>query len=441
MFKTALDFYTRFWAPASQAVSNLEARGVAFDVDRCRASAKQAAADSAELAAKWADLSGGVNPRSPLQLQTLLYTTRKFPVPPVCGTLKAVKRTKRGDLPTGEASLDWLLRKASKPESKELLSILMQFRKVDQLGRFLISLPDFVCADSRIRGSFSANKSEEDDSGGTMTGRLASRNPNLQNIPGAQADRYNLRSCFIAPPGKLLLVADYTALELYIMADWMIRIHGDSTLLEALQTGDVYAAVAKRTWPDKLEGIEPGDMKEHPDPVVKHIRSEAKIIVLSSNYLKSVGGLALQLGCPEDVAQAHADAYAAAFPGIPAMQQWAARYARKHGGVRTLAGRFRELPDIHDPREWVRAKAERQAINTIVQGSAAEVVFGAMINLEKARFASVLQVHDELVAETDADELYRTGRFERCLTAPFGLELKVPLKAVAKAVTAWSEAK
>lgn len=439
MFDTALSFYQRFWGPACSAVSNLEARGVAFDIDRCHASGKQAAADVAELAREWDALSGGVNPRSPLQLQALLYTTRKFPVPPVCGTLKAVKRTKRGDRPTGEASLDWLLRKASKPESKELLATLMEFRKVDQLSRFLVSLPTFVCADGRIRGAFSANKSEEDSSGGTETGRLASRNPNLQNIPGAKADRYGVRSCFVAPPGKLLLVADYTALELYVMADWMIRILGDHTLLEALQSGDVYSAVAKQTWPDKLEGIEPAAMKEHPEARVQQIRAEAKIIVLSSNYLKSVDGLALQLGCTKDVAQAHADAYAKAFPGIPAMQRWAADYARKHGGVRTLAGRFRELPDIHDSREWVAAKAERQAINTIVQGSAAEIVFGAMINLEAWAFESVLQVHDEIVVEA-----YDAGckdLFEQCLTAPFGLELKVPLKAVAKAVTAWDQAK
>lgn len=442
MFSTSLDFYRRFWAPASQAVTNMEARGIQFDVDRCHASAKQAAADVAELGRQWAELSSGVNPRSPTQLQTLLYETRKFPVPPVAGTLKAVKRTKRGERPTGEASLDWLRRKASKQESRDLLDCLMQFRKVDQLGRFLVSLPAFVCADGRIRGSFSADKSEEDDSGGTATGRLASRNPNLQNIPAGDADKYGVRSCFIAPAGKLLMVADYTALELYIMADWMIRILGDYSLLEALNTGDVYAAAAKRTWPDQLTGIEPADIKAHPEPAIRKLRADAKVLVLSSNYLKSVPGLALQLGCDVKVAQAHADAYAAAFPGIPAMQRWAARYAAKHGGVRTLAGRFRELPDIHDSREWVAAKAERQAINTIVQGSAAEVVFGAMINMEQRfvpGFETVLQVHDELVAEVDnANDAYQ---FETCMVDPFGISLKVPLKAVVKTVTVWSEAK
>lgn len=441
MFNTAADFYTRFWGPACEAVSNMEARGVAFDLGRCQAGAAQATEDVAKLASKWAELSGGINPRSPVQLQKLFYDDRKFPIPPVAGTLKAVKRTKRGERPTGEASLDWLRRKASKPETIELLACLMEFRKVDQLSRFLANLPDFVCRDGRIRGAFSADKSDDDSSGGTATGRLSSKNPNLQNIPGAAADRYGVRNCFIAPPGKRLLVADYTALELYIMADWMIRILADSSLLDALLSGDVYAAVAKRTWPDKLEGIEPGDMKEHPDKAVKQLRSEAKIIVLSSNYLKSVGGLALQLGCPEPVAQAHADAYAKAFPGIPAMQQWAAAYARKHGGVRTLAGRFRELPDIHDDRDWVRAKAERQAINTIVQGSAAEVVFGAMIRLEEYCYATVLQVHDELVAEIDENELGAPRQFGQCLSGPFGVALKVPLKATVKTVTAWGDAK
>jgi DNA polymerase-1 len=371
----------------------------------------------------------------------LLYDERKFPIPPVYGTLKAVKRTKRGDRPCSEASLDWLRRKASKPESVELLTALMEFRKVDQLSRFLVSLPTFVCADGRLRGAFSADKSDDDDSGGTRTGRLASRNPNLQNIPAGESDRYGVRACFIAPPGKQLIVADYTALELYILADWMIRIHGDSSLLEALESGDVYSAVAKRTWPDKLAGVEAKDLKLHADPNLRKLRAEAKVIVLSSNYLKSVGGLALQLGCSDATAQAHADAYSRAFPGIPAMQRWAADYARKHGGVHTLAGRFRELPDIHDPREWVSAKAARQAINTIVQGSAAEVVFGAMIRLEGYQYDTVLQVHDEINAEIGEDWVGAPRQYAQCMTSPVGLELKVPLRVVTHVVSNWSQAK
>lgn len=439
MYQTASQFYDDFWAPVSVAVTNLEARGVAFDRERASAGATQASRDVAELTAQWADLSGGINPRSPIQLQKLMYETRKFPVPPVCGTLKAVKRTKRGDRPTGEASLDWLKRNAKRPENIALLTALMEFRKVDQLGRFLVSLPTFVCSDGRLRGAFSADKSEDDDSGGTRTGRLASRNPNLQNIPAAQADRYGIRSCFIAPPGRKLIVADYTALELYIMADWIIRTFGDDGLLKALESGDVYGAVAKQTWPDKLVGIEPTAMKEHPDAAVRKIRSEAKVIVLSSNYLKSVGGLALQLDCPEDVAQAHADAYAKAFPGIPAMQRWAATYARKHGGVHTMAGRFRALPDIHDERHWVVAKAERQAINTIIQGSAAEVVFGGMVNLEGCGYETVLQVHDEVNAEVfeDVEPKHYAGQ----MTNPMGVELRVPLKVDIHIVDNWGAAK
>jgi DNA polymerase-1 len=435
---TALAFYNEFWAPACHAVTALEARGIAFDSAAARQGADRAAADLAALEEKWATLSGGINPRSPRQLQELFYTRRKFPVPPVTGTLKAVKRTKRGEWPTGEAALDWLHKRARMPENVELLATLMEYRKVDQLNRFLVGLPEYVCSDGRLRGSFSADKSTDDNSGGTRTGRLASRNPNLQNIPGAQADRYGIRACFVAPPGKQLLVADYTALELYIMADWMIRVLGDSSLLDALLSGDVYAAVAKRTWPDRLEGIEAGQLKEHPDKEVRRIRSEAKIIVLSSNYLKSVGGLALQLGCTEDVAQEHADAYARAFPGIPAMQRWAADYARKHGGVHTLAGRFRALPDIHDPREWVAAKAERQAINTIVQGSAAEVVFGAMIGAEQAGYATVLQCHDEMVAEVGSEP---AEPFIGAMTNPYGMRLRVPLKVAWKVCSNWSEGK
>lgn len=438
-YATALEFYDRFWAPAAQAVSNLEARGVLFDRERAAEARAKADSDLQELLTKWDELSGGVNPRAPGQLQALFYTARRFPVPPVMGTLKAVKRARKGDLPTSEAALDWLLKRAKKPENIELLTTLMSYRKLDQLRRFLVSLPEFVCEDGRIRGSFSADKSDEDDSGGTNTGRLASRNPNLQNIPAARADRYGIRSCFVAPPGRKLLVADYVALELYIMAEWMIRIQRDSSLLDALLSGDVYAAVAKRTWPDRLAGIEAADIKAHSSPEVQAARAEAKVIVLSSNYCKSVGGLALQLGCPEDVAQAHADAYARAFPGIPAMQQWAADYARKYGGVRTLAGRFRQLPDIHDPREWVAAKAARQAINTIVQGSAAEVVFGAMINLDRGGFDVNLQIHDEVNSEVADDS--RLREYETAMTVPYGISLTVPLRVSMVLVNDWGSAK
>lgn len=405
----------------------MEAAGCAFDVGRCEQAAARTAADSASLAQAWGSFAPDINPESPKQLAEYLYETRGFPVPPVAGTLKAVKRTRRGERPTGEASLDWLLRKAKRPENKELLACLMKLRKVTKLNQFLTKLPAYVDDSGFLYASFGPD---------TGTGRLSSRNVNLQNLPGAKNDAYGIRACFVAPAGYRLLVADYGALELRILAHWLVALFGDDSLARALASGDVYGAVAVETWPGRVGSVGAGHLKEHPDPAIRKIRDDAKIIVLSSNYGKTPSGLAAQLNCSVEEATAQLEAYFHAYPGIPRFQAWAAEQAGADG-VRTLLGRTRVIPAGSTPGEV--ARAARQATNTVIQGSAADVVFAAMIKQAGLGGILQMQIHDELVWRVPAD--MDVTPLIQAMEHPFAQDLLVPLPVEWKLVDDWSQAK
>jgi DNA polymerase-1 len=419
--------FTPFWMEACRVTSEMEAAGAYFDVDRCQAAHARAAADLSTLEATWADASGGVNAASPKQLVEFLYTNKKFPLPPVTGTLKAVKKRQRDEQPTSEASLDWLWRKAKKPENKALLRCLLDLRKVTKFTQFLSKLPEFV-HEGRIYASFGPD---------TGTGRLASRNPNLQNIPGG--DPYGIRACFVAPMAHTLLVADFAALEPRILAHYLIVLFGDYSLHDAIESGDLYAAVACRTWPDKLRGITPKELKEHPNPEIKKLRAIAKTIVLGTNYGKSPQGLAVQLGVSDEEGKILYDDYFRAYPGIRAFQEWAYAQAKAEN-LRTLLGRTRLFPLGTSPGEVGRA--QRQATNTVIQGSAADVVFAAMV--AQARYHQVgtlqMQIHDELVWRVPEQCIGDTSLID-CMEHPFTVDLKIPLRVSYKYCSNWAEGK
>lgn len=309
-----------------------------------------------------------------------------------------------------EASLHWL--KAQRPEWASIVDTLIRHNKATKLRQFLTKLPQFVY-DGRLHGSFGPD---------TVTGRLASRLPNLQNIPSG--DKYGIRKAFVAPPGKRLLVADYSQLEPRILAHYLIELYGDNSLRDAIYTGDIYTAIAIRCWPH-LELLPDG---RHP------LRSQAKAILLGTNYGKTVAGLALQLSLPLEEAHQLYDDYFDAYPGIAEFQSWAVQYAQKHGGVRTLFGRFRALPDAkYANDERLEARAHRQAINSIIQGSAADLVMQAMINAPELL---VLQVHDELVwevPESTDDSVFRKSMLD--------VDLQVELDVSVHNVARWAEAK
>lgn len=384
-----------------------------------------AATDLYPLGCAWRDIAGEVNPASPIQLVEFLYNKRKFPLPPITGSLKAVKARRRDEKPTSEASLDWLWRHAKKPENKLLLRTLLDLRKTTKLAQFLEKMPEFV-HDGVLYASYGPD---------TGTGRLASRNPNLQNIPSV--DKYGLRSCFVAPPGHKLLVADYAALEPRVLAHYLIKLFGDTTLRDAIETGDLYSAIAMKTWPDKLAGIRVEDIKEHPNPEIKVLRGQAKAILLGTNYGKTVGGLAVQLGLSQDEAQTLYDDYFRAWPGIKAFQTWAYNEF-KQGRLRTLLGRTRKFP--RGTTDGEKARAARQATNTVIQGSAADIVFAAMLRQDGVPGTLQMQIHDELVWRLD--DSADPATLVECMEHPFaGINLEVPLTVSWKLCNNWGEAK
>lgn len=409
-----------FWNTACAVVSDMEAAGCHFDTTACQAAHARAASDLYPLGNTWRELAGEVNPASPVQLAKLLYETRKFPLPPVAGGLKAVKKRKPDEEPTSEAALDWLWRKAKKPENKLLLRTLLDLRRITKLAQFLEKLPQFV-HDGVLYASFGPD---------TGTGRLASRNPNLQNIPGG--DPYGIRACFVAPPGMKLLVADYSALEPRIMAHYLIQLFGDHTFADAINSGDIYSAVACRTWPDKLRGISPHEVKEHHDPSIRELRKIAKVIVLGKAYGKTVPGFAVQLGISTEEAKAFDTAYCAAYPGIPAFQEWSMREYRA-GRLRTLLGRTRILEAADDYR------IQRQATNTIIQGSAADIVFAAMVAQRDLPGTLQMQLHDELNWRIPAD--MDPAPLLRAMEHPFTIDLSIDFPVTYKLCDNWGQAK
>lgn len=232
---------------------------------------------------------------------------------------------------------------------------------------------------SYVHGGFSV---------GTRTGRLASSNPNLQNIPTRTRMGKRIRHAFTCEEGEVMLVCDYSQLELRIMAYYAKVLFDDSSFWDALKDGDVHQATA-----DQL-GIS---------------RSAAKSINFGLAYGMSSYKLANDLGITEAESEDILDRFFKLYPGVKRYMEWAKEYAREHGTARTILGRYRQLADINSGNRKRRARAERQAMNTPIQGSAQDIVATAMVALERdpelAEYGFImrLQVHDEIVATCNVE--------------------------------------
>ncbi len=215
------------------------------------------------------------------------------------------------------------------------------------------------------------------------TGRLSSSLPNLQNVPSRSEEGKMIRYAFTCEAGEVMLCCDYSQLELRILSYYVLALFGDSSLADALATGDLHQAMA-----DKL-GIP---------------RSHAKAVNFGLVYGITKFKLAADLGMSEAEAQALLDNYFRLNPGVKKYMEWAKRYAHEHGTARTLRGRYRQLPDINHRTKWKQRRPERQAMNTPIQGSAQDIVQAAMLaiaddeELKSYGFVLRMQVHDELVA-------------------------------------------
>jgi DNA polymerase-1 len=263
-----------------------------------------------------------------------------------------------------------------------------------------------------------------------VTGRLASNDPNLQNIPIRTAEGRRIRAAFIAPPGHVIVSADYSQIELRIMA----HLSGDERLLDAFaKREDVHRATAA-----EIFGVAPAEVSSEQ-------RRYAKVINFGLIYGMSAFGLARELGLERGAAQAYIERYFARYPGVARYMESTRKTAREQGYVETVFGRRLWLPEIHSSNVGRRQGAERAAINAPMQGTAADLIKLAMIAvqrwLEQHRLGSrlILQVHDELVLEVPDRE---TARVRTELPGLMGhvAQLAVPLLVEVGVGANWDEA-
>jgi DNA polymerase-1 len=338
------------------------------------------------------------NINSPKQLGEVLFTDLKLPAPAARGKSKSVS--------TAQDVLEYLA------EKHEVPRLVLEFRHLSKLkSTYIDALPLLADADSRVHTTFQA--------AATATGRLSSINPNLQNIPIRTELGREIRAAFTAASGTQLLSADYSQIELRLLAHFS----GDPLLMRAYQNNeDIHTLTASEVFGVPAAGMD------------KQTRNRAKAVNFGIVYGISPFGLAAQLGIPQQEARAYIERYFERYSGVKAFIEQTLEATRKTGSVRTLFGRVRPIPDIESRTPNQRGFAERTAINTPLQGTAADLIKLAMIALDrklaerKLKSRMVLQVHDELLFEVPLEEKEELAALVR--TEMEGvIKLKVPLVA------------
>ncbi|SEC90626.1 DNA polymerase I [Pseudomonas anguilliseptica] len=350
------------------------------------------------------------NLASPKQLGVILYEKLGLPV---------LSKTAKGQASTAEAVLAELAE-----QDFELPKVLMQYRSLSKLkSTYTDRLPEQINPRTgRIHTSYHQAVA--------ATGRLSSTDPNLQNIPIRTAEGRRIRQAFVAPTGYKLLAADYSQIELRIMA----HLAKDESLLDAFRHGrDVHKATAAEVFGVPLEAV------------TSDQRRSAKAINFGLIYGMSAFGLAKQIGCDRKQAQAYIDVYFARYPGVLAYMERTREQASEQGFVETLFGRRLYLPDIHAKNQALRKGAERTAINAPMQGTAADIIKRAMVTVNNWLSESgldakvILQVHDELVLEVREDLVEQVSEQIRPLMGN-AAALDVPLLVEVGVGDNWDEA-
>jgi len=324
----------------------------------------------------WAEAGEEFNLNSPVKLGQVLFEKMKLPV----GRKTAKTRVSS----TGVEVLNELA-DAGFPIAR----MVIEYREISKLkGTYVDALPQLADAESRVHSSFHQTVA--------ATGRLSSSDPNLQNIPIRTAAGREIRRAFVAPPGSKLVVADYSQIELRILA----HLSGDENLIAAFERGDdIHRATAA-----KIFGVTP-------DLVSQEMRFAAKRINFALLYGMAAFTLGKDLGVSTAEAKSYIESYFAQFPGVRGYLDGILDEARRTREVTTIFGRVRPIPDIQASNGMVRGNAERMALNAPFQGSAADIIKIAMVRLDRALTAQglrsrlLLQVHDELVLEAPAEEV------------------------------------
>jgi DNA polymerase-1 len=369
--------YREIERPLTPVLARMELAGVAVDVAFLRETSTRMERELRELEQKiWAEAGESFNVNSPVKLAQILFEKLRYPV------LKKTAKTR-----TSSTGVEVLTELAER--GLPLPKLVLEFREISKLkGTYVDALPALADANGRVHTSFRQTVA--------ATGRLSSSDPNLQNIPIRTATGREIRRAFVAPEGFQLVVADYSQIELRILA----HLSGDQNLIDAFERGDdIHQATAAKIF------------HVAPDLVTHEMRFAAKRINFALLYGMAAFTLGKELGVSTSEAKAYVDSYFDQFPRVRACLDGVLEEARRTREVRTLFGRVRPIPDIVASNGAVRGNAERMALNAPFQGSAADIIKIAMIRLDEAlsrkRLASrlILQVHDELVLESPDAEV------------------------------------
>jgi len=408
--ETLLSVFRDIERPLIPVLSRVERFGVLIDCDMLTTQSEEIKRRLDELQSEAHDCAGEVfNIGSHKQIQAILFEKLGLPV-------KA--KTPKGQPSTAESVLVELA------DDYPLPKLILEYRALSKLkSTYTDKLPLEV---SPVTGRIHTSYHQAI----TATGRLSSSNPNLQNIPIRTAEGRRIRHAFIAPPGRVLIAADYSQIELRIMA----HLSQDKGLLDAFRSGaDVHRATA-------------GEILGIPlDKVTAEQRRAAKAVNFGLIYGMSAYGLGRQLGIDRVAAQEYVDLYFARYPGVRSFMEDTKESARAAGFVETIFGRRLYLPEINGSNAQLRQYAERTAINAPMQGTAADIIKRAMISVDawivgdKAPASLIMQVHDELILEVDADSVESVSA-RICRLMAEAAELSVPLVVDVGCGSNWDEA-
>jgi len=394
--------------PLIPVLAAMERAGIAIDLDFFSALGARLSREIELVGDEIRKIAGEeVNLRSVPQLRTLLFETLELP---------ALKKTKTGPS-TDESVLAELAEMGH-----EIPRLILEYRELDKLdGTYVSKLPQLADADARIHTRFNQTVA--------ATGRLSSSDPNLQNIPIRSELGREIRKGFVPAPGYVFVGADYSQIELRVMA----HLSGDEAFVEAFRAGrDIHRETAARIFGVAAERVSPG------------MRERAKTINFATMYGQGPFALARQLGITQKEATAFIEQYFERFSGVASYLEEMKETARTQGYVETLIGRRRYIPEIRSKNPGMRGYGERTATNSPIQGTAADIIKISMIRLHE-RMPEVggrmlLQVHDELlfeVPEADADAVAEVVREEM----EGAIELDVPLRVDLGTGASWYDCK
>lgn len=385
--------------PLVPVLSYMERTGVLVDADMLHKQSKQLMKRMQEVEHEVHDLAGeSFNIGSPKQLQAILFEKLELPV---------IKKTPKGQPSTAEPVLQELANDYPMPR------LILEYRSLSKLkSTYTDKLPEQINPKTgRVHTSYHQAV--------TATGRLSSSDPNLQNIPVRNEEGRRIRQAFIAPKGYKIVAADYSQIELRIMA----HLSGDKGLLSAFAEGrDIHRATAA-----EVLGLDESKVSNEQ-------RRHAKAINFGLIYGMSAFGLAKQLGVGRNEAQGYIDLYFERYPGVKTYMEETRERAREQGYVETVSGRRLYLPDIKASNMQRRQYAERTAINAPMQGTAADIIKRAMISIfdwlqnEQPDVKMIMQVHDELVfeiAEKQLDESITIIKDKMIVAADLSLPMEV----------------